>query len=181
MAESDKSYLEIKVTFIHIFVLLIAVILIGIFLFYLGFQAGKSSIRNQFTTSSITNNAGDAEKIELTETDSGPGDTSSKSKIDSEIKLHKDSNDGKRRTKTVKKESYFTIQVGAYADFSNARTESDKFSRLGYHTEILSTLQENQKLFRVRVGKFKTLEKAQKEKAELEKKDKRKFDIIKPN
>lgn len=181
MAESNKSYLEIKVTFIHIFVLLIAVILIGIFLFYLGFQAGKSSIRNQFTTSSISKESGGTEKIELTETGSEKGKTKNDSAIDNEMKLHNQSTGDKIRTKSVKKESYFTIQVGAYVDFANARAESDKFSRLGYQTEILSTVQKNKKLFRVRVGKFKTLKKAQREKGKLEKKEKRNFDIIKPN
>ena len=181
MVDSNRSYLEIKVTFIHIFILLIAVILIGVFLFYLGFQAGKSSIRNQFAASSISNNSEGTEKIELT--DSGPGEkkTNGDSTIDTEMKLHDQSKLEKVKTKPAKKESYYTIQVGAYADFANARAESDKFSRQGYHTEILSMVQKNKKLFRVRVGKFKTLKKARKEKDKLEKKEKRNFDIIKPN
>ena len=181
MAESDKSYLEIKVTFIHIFVLLIAVILIGVFLFYLGFQAGKSSIQNQFNSSSISKESGKTEKIELTESKPGKEKPTEDTAIDKEMKLHDQTESGRLRSKAVEKERYFTIQVGAYADFANARSESDKFSRLGYHTEILSTLQKNKKLFRVRVGKFPNMKKARREKAKLEKREKRKFDIIRPD
>lgn len=43
----EKSYLEIKVTFHHILILLVGVILIGSFLFYLGYQAGKTSLKGQ--------------------------------------------------------------------------------------------------------------------------------------
>lgn len=43
MTNSDKSYLEIKVTFQHILILLAGIIIIGSFLFYLGYQAGQSS------------------------------------------------------------------------------------------------------------------------------------------
>ena len=37
----EKTYFEIKITFVHIVVFLIAVIAIGIFLFYMGYQAGQ--------------------------------------------------------------------------------------------------------------------------------------------
>lgn len=46
MDDTEKSYLEIKVTFHHILILLVGVILIGSFLFYLGYQAGKTSTKN---------------------------------------------------------------------------------------------------------------------------------------
>lgn len=46
MDDIEKSYLEIKVTFHHILILLVGVILIGSFLFYLGYQAGKTSTKN---------------------------------------------------------------------------------------------------------------------------------------
>ncbi|MCP5052366.1 MAG: hypothetical protein GY940_34685, partial [bacterium] len=46
MDNTEKSYLEIKVTFHHILILLAGVILIGSFLFYLGYQAGKSASEN---------------------------------------------------------------------------------------------------------------------------------------
>ena len=37
----EKTYFEIKITFMHIVVFLVAVIAIGIFLFYMGYQAGQ--------------------------------------------------------------------------------------------------------------------------------------------
>jgi hypothetical protein len=36
----EKTYFDIRVTFIHVVIFLIAVIAIGIFLFYMGYQAG---------------------------------------------------------------------------------------------------------------------------------------------
>ena len=180
MADSEKSYLEIKVTFIHILVLLVAVILIGIFLFYLGFQAGKSSIKNQFAVSAIGKDSEKTEKIELQENTVSPSITSKDSNIESEMKLHARPDAEKIPVKPIQKESYYSIQVGAYANFSNARKESEKFSKRGYQTEILSTILKNQKLFRVRVGKFSTLEEAEKVKLKLEKNDKRNYDIVKP-
>jgi cell division protein FtsN len=180
MAGSDKSYLEIKVTFIHILVLLVAVILIGIFLFYLGFQAGKSSMRNQFANSSTIKDSNATEKIELQENPVDSAGSGDHSTIDNEMKLHTSPGAEKIPVKPVQKESYDSIQVGAYANFSNARQESEKFSKLGYQTEILSTILNNQKLFRVRVGKFNTLEQAENAKRRLEKADKRNYDIIKP-
>jgi cell division protein FtsN len=47
MDDMEKSYLEIKVTFHHILILLVGVILIGSFLFYLGYQAGKTALTSQ--------------------------------------------------------------------------------------------------------------------------------------
>ena len=181
MADSEKSYLEIKVTFIHILVLLIAVILIGIFLFYLGHQAGKSAIKNQFTSQEYKKDTGKSEEIKVVE-EKKPAQSLKKGKqsaIDSEIKIHQKPTEEKIPVKSSRKEIYYSIQVGAFADFSNARKESDKFSKLGYQTEILSTVQKNRKLFRVRIGKFKTKTEAQKEKTKLEKKWKKTFAITK--
>lgn len=181
MAEPEKSYLEIKITFIHILVMLVAVILIGIFLFYLGLQAGKSSMKNQFAGLNPEKDPEQTEKIELPEQPAASRSPVSGSSIDSEMKLHTAPDDSERiRAKSIQRESYYTIQVGAYADFANAKQESEKFSKLGYQTEILSTVLKNQKLFRVRVGKFNTLEDAQKTKERLEKQDKRNYDIVKP-
>ena len=36
----EKTYFDIRVTFVHVVIFLIAVIAIGIFLFYMGYQAG---------------------------------------------------------------------------------------------------------------------------------------------
>lgn len=181
MADSEKSYLEIKVTFIHILVLLIAVILIGIFLFYLGHQAGKSAIKNQFATKEFEKDSGKSEEISIVE-EQKPRKTpikTKKSAIESEIKMHEKPRQEKVPVKPAQKEAYYSIQVGAFADFSNARKESDKFSKQGYQTEILSTIKKNRKLFRVRIGKFKTKQEAQREKNKLEKKWKKTYTLTK--
>jgi cell division septation protein DedD len=178
MASNDKSYLEIKVTIIHIFVLLVAVILIGIFLFYLGYRAGKSAVKDQFDLSTSAVRGGRTEQVNVVD------DQPSRAKkvasgIDTEMKLHREASEKKVESKPLKKEDYYSIQVGAFADFTNARKESDKFSKMGYPTEILSVVLKEKKLFRVRVGRFSSQEQAKREKEKLEKREKRKFTIIK--
>jgi len=177
MAGNDKSYLEIKVTFIHIFTLLVAIILIGIFLFYLGYQAGKAAVRNQFNLGE-TADSGQTEKVEVV-TPPPEGRDKTGSTIDTELDLHRREDARQVQSKPLKKEAYYSIQVGAYADFANARRESDKFSKMGYPSEILSVVLQKKKLFRVRVGRFTNREEADKEREKLERTEKRKFRVIK--
>ena len=73
----------------------------------------------------------------------------------------------------------YTIQVGAFADFSNAQKYSEKFAALGYQTEIIVETILGKKLHTVRVGSFVSLEEAQKEKDRLEGLEKKKFKIKK--
>ena len=65
MNNLEKSYLEIKVTFLHIVILLIGVVLIGIFLFYMGYQAGKSATKNQDLTTEMTRAQGNSKEIRI--------------------------------------------------------------------------------------------------------------------
>ena len=86
--EVEKSYIEIKVTFIHIVVLLVGVIIIGIFLFYLGFQAGKSSARNQILQAQLPDAAGKTDEIQLVDQEDKTPKKAKEPSISDEIKLH---------------------------------------------------------------------------------------------
>lgn len=98
MDDMEKSYLEIKVTFHHILILLVGVILIGSFLFYLGYQAGKTSVKSQEQKTLLAKEEGKPKEIESlskkvpdktvetgTGTDAGAVSTPS---IEEELKLH---------------------------------------------------------------------------------------------
>jgi len=175
----EKSYVEIKVSFLHIVVLLVGVIIIGSFLFFLGYQAGKSSSKNQMLKFA---SKGKAEKIQLVdEKDKIPVKKQMRKEpsIGEEIKLHRQPPKDKIKTKTFKKEPYYSIQVGAFSEYVNAKNYSAKFANMGYPTEILTTVKKNKKFFRVRVGNFKTRAEAKREKVKLEKMEKGKFEIIK--
>ncbi|HLP57647.1 MAG TPA: SPOR domain-containing protein [Candidatus Deferrimicrobium sp.] len=101
MNDTEKSYLEIRVTFHHILILLVGVILIGSFLFYLGYQAGKTSTKSQEQKILPAKNEGKSSEIgEIaalskkepgktgeTVTDESAGNSSSTS-IDKELELH---------------------------------------------------------------------------------------------
>ncbi len=89
--EVEKSYLEIKITFIHIVVLLVGVILIGVFLFYLGYQSGKSAIRSQILQAELPMTQEKSDDIRLADRQDKkpPATTPDKgSSISDEIKLH---------------------------------------------------------------------------------------------
>jgi cell division protein FtsN len=203
--EMEKSYVEIKVSFIHIVVLLAGVLVIGVFLFYLGYQAGKSSVHTEMQASNNAQSAAKTEELKL------PEDTEKSKKketpkqqeasISDEIRLHQlpttttatttspkeekktAQNEQKELKEQVKskpavKESYFVIQVGAFADYSNAQKYSTRFATAGYPTEIDTSENNGKKLFKVRVGNFKSRADAQKNCDKLQKNEKKKFAIV---
>jgi len=185
----EKSYFEVKVTFIHVVIMLVAIILIGIFLFYLGYQAGHRSLQSGAgqpagapATIETVEAKADQEKVEPVEEKKPITRPTAKQPqtIENEIKLHQDQAQEKPPVKevTATRGVYYTIQVGAFIDFANAKAYSEKFRRLGYGVEIISPEgKDKEKWFRVRVGKFATMEKAKAEKEKLEKLEKKTFSI----
>ena len=186
MSNREKSYLEIKVTFVHILVLLVAIILIGIFLFSLGYKAGKSSIKEPTESSKLAENFQNPEEIKIvkerpvkTKDKKESGITEEEKRFNQKSLKKKLPKKEQIKGKTIKREPYYSIQVGAFSLFYNAKKYSERFAKLGYQTEILSTIKSSKKLFRVRVGNFKNLNDAKTEKQKLENMEKKKFQIVK--
>lgn len=181
MKNMEKSYLEIKVTFQHILILLAGVILIGSFLFYLGYQAGKSSEKKSFQQGQLAKGEDNSQAIEITsEKDPDKIDENQEPSISEEIKLHQQP--GKKealKTQPLKRESYFTIQVAAFENHTLAKNYSEKFSRAGYPTAISQARVGGKTWYRVRIGHFKTRDAAIKEKNKLEKLENKKFNVVK--
>jgi cell division protein FtsN len=188
----ERSYLEVKVSFLHIVVMLVGVIIIGSFLFYLGYQAGKSASESDTgQQAELLEGSGKPEEIQLSDTVSKKAQTNQqrrqKPSISDELKLHQLPAKPEQkpavtvRTKPVKRESYYSIQVGAFSEYANAKKYSAKFADLGYPTEILTTVQRNKNLYRVRVGRFKNRPQAVKVLKKLERMEKKKFAVINPN
>jgi cell division protein FtsN len=198
----EKSYLEIKVSFIHIVVLLAGVILIGTFLFYLGYQAGKSSVKESALSSDLLPEQSEEIQMVDEKAQSRPTKNLQEGKakdpsISDEIRLHqlpskpktaqdssaenvetKAGDKGRIKPKRVSREPYFSIQVGAFSDYTNAKKYAAKFSKMGYPTEINSTTRNSKKLYRVRVGHYNTRARAKAERLKLEKMEKKKFAIV---
>jgi cell division protein FtsN len=186
MRDLEKSYLEVKVTFHHILVFLLGVILIGAFLFYLGYQSGKSTAKNQSNTSNHTNKNKNAKEIILDSEDPDKLENVKDRSISQEMTLHQQDKkkvsgktDQIKTGKAAKKEPHYTIQVAAFNSHTLAKNYSRKFSRVGYPTSITQANIKGQIWYRVRVGNFKTREEAIKEKKKLELLEKKKFDVIK--
>jgi len=185
----EKTYFDIRVTFVHVVVFLIAVIAIGIFLFYMGYQAGH---RLGDQPAGIVNEADQAETAavspeNLSTVDEKPiksivDKANAKQSIPEEMKLHEKQLPGElplAAKKNVFADQNYSIQVGAFADFGNAQKYSEKFAKLGYQTEIIMETINKKKLHTVRVGSFISLDDAQKEKVRLESLEKKKFKIKK--
>jgi cell division septation protein DedD len=183
----EKPYFEIKVTFVHIVVLLIAVVLIGILLFYMGYQAGHQTEKRSVTEKTSPLPAGtESKEEELKIVDEKPlplpkANAEANQSISNEMKLHQQKTQNEKAMEpkpTAGIQSYYVIQVGAFTSYGNAKVYSEKFRKRGYPTEIVTPDPKSaNKLFRVRVGHFSNLEDAKAEKEKLEKTEKKKFSI----
>jgi cell division septation protein DedD len=186
----EKTYFEFKITFLHIVVFLTAVIAIGIFLFYMGYQAGqrrsdpRTAIANELGREEAST-SGELSVVDEPPVRSAPAQSAPRQSIPAEIKLHEEQEARKApaaepRTAPPKipaAGTNYTIQVGAFADFANAQKCSLKFTGLGYPTAIITDNQK--KLHTVQVGSFASLAEAQKEKTSLENREKAVFTIKK--
>jgi cell division septation protein DedD len=185
----EKTYFDIRITFIHVVIFLIAMIAIGIFLFYMGYQAGHRLGNQPAGMADEVNQSEPAaatqEKINMV--DEKPINPvtdriDTKQSIPDEMKLHEKQLPGEllpAARKNVFSDQNYAIQVGAFADFANAQKYSEKFAKLGYQTEIIVETMNKKKLHTVRVGSFVSLAAAQKEKDRLEGLEKKKFKIKK--
>jgi len=188
----NKSYLEIKVTFTHVMILLVAVIMIGIFLFYIGFNAGKNESIRSKSFKNIDASPGKSDEIRL---NGGQNKTkAAKPTVESDIKkelgLFEKSVKSQEKEKPVMvepieipsdkvKDTYYSIQVGSFKSHLLAKNYAKKFSLQGYQTDISQFHSGPDIWFRVKVGRFNTLKSANEERVKLEKMEKRKFQTVK--
>ncbi len=193
MSILDKTY-KLKIRDVLIF--LISIALIIIIVFYWGYKTGKNSVLiKKQAVSDTGNNDVLTEEIKLEDLNKKDKKqepvVDEKTSISEELNLH-DPNmakgvEEKKKPEKVKVKvvnnvsvkSFWTIQVGAFSVYENAKNYANKFSKMGYEIQILSTVKRKRKLYRVRVGHFETKEIAIKEKNKLEKKEKKKFAVVK--
>jgi cell division septation protein DedD len=198
----EKTYFEFKITFLHIVVFLAAVIAIGIFLFYMGYQAGQRRSDPRTAVANAQDQGADASELSVVDEKplkTVPAAAASGRSIPAEMKLHEEQGAAAPATTlpaeaaekpgaearrpavapppAAAAEPRYTIQVGAFADFANAQKCSRRFTSLGYPAAIITDNQK--KLHTVQVGSFATLAEAQREKASLEKQEKATFTIKK--
>ncbi len=190
MYQKEKSYLELKVTFVHILILLISLIFIGGFLFYLGYSAGKNSVGSiNLAKNTQTDRYESDEVLDFSsekKDNSVKKSTSKSDEISSELEQYNEKKKEKANTKiekvkTINRKSYFSIQVGSFNSHKLAKNYASRFTSLGYQTDISQVFIGNKIWFRVRVGVFHSLSKAKHEKNKLEIKEKAKFSVVKSN
>ncbi len=180
----EKTYFDVRVTFIHVVVFLVAMIAIGIFLFYLGYQAGHRLAdppAGMAVADPAIEPASESRK-DVIPANEKPLAAVTQS-IPSEMELHEKKQVQEKTDPAANKgfisDRNYAIQVGAFDNFANAQNYSERFARLGYQTEIIAETVKEKKLYTVRVGNFVSLEEAQKEKARLESLENKKFMIKK--
>ncbi|TFG79909.1 MAG: SPOR domain-containing protein [Chrysiogenales bacterium] len=184
----EKTYFEIKITFVHIVIFLIAVLGMGIFLFYMGYQAGQrrgnplTAINSEQNQEEAAVNPEELRIVDEKPIKTAAGNTSAKQTIPEEMKLHQAQKKKEQppvSQKNIFTDQNYTIQVGAFADFTNAQKCSSRFSSRGYQTAIIVETINRKKLHTVQVGSFATMAEAQKEKTKLESLEKATFAIKK--
>ncbi len=187
---NNKSYVDIKVTFSHVVILLVAVILIGVFLFYLGFNAGKNENIGNKSFREISDSSVNSNELILNTKGKKIPD-----KVEPDIKkeldlFEKSVEKSKQKIIPVKKikiqknktrDNYYSIQVGSFKSHLLAKDYAKKFTKIGYQTEISQFRFKSIIWFRVKVGNFKTFDIANQERIKLEKMEKRKFQTVKSN
>ncbi len=218
MRQDDRPYLEIRITLIHIVIMIVAVILLGFLLTYLGYKAGRSSAMDhqapavavqEFSpqTQELTVTATQVHDDIKTETEAQPRTepapepvstqppatdktSAATSAIEEELRLHKNANLSENQSgktepppeaispKSVSDKEYFAIQVGAFGSFQNAKVYATHFNEMGYKTEIVSSEGAGGTLYRLWVGQFENRNQAMQEKSKLEKKENRKFSLV---
>ncbi|MEN8153239.1 MAG: SPOR domain-containing protein [Acidobacteriota bacterium] len=187
MSNRNSSYLEVKVTFIHIVVLLVSVIIIGIFLFYIGYNAGKNANENRQGFPASSNNSPGLEEINIdtgNEDDQKSIEEVEEPGIKEELNLYSKKKPDIQQKKvkkpiSVKRQGYYSIQVGSFKNHTLAKNYAKKFSLKGYQSEVSQIKIKNKNWFRVKIGNFENLDKAKNEKKKLEKMEKKKFSIVK--
>ncbi|MDY0296118.1 MAG: SPOR domain-containing protein [Acidobacteriota bacterium] len=173
MRDKNRTVLEIKITFLHVVVFLSAVILIGIFLFYLGYQAGKTAAAAPPGARVTT--AGEHIPLEQEIVSEKP------SAIKDEIDIHgrgdaavtepvPDSQPARKvKPRPVERDSYYAVQVGAFENHAEAKSYSDLFINNNFPTEIQRVVVNEKTMYRVLVGRFDSKEEAQSAKSRMEK------------
>jgi cell division protein FtsN len=174
-----KSTFDLKVTLAHVALFLASVLAIGAIIFYLGYRAGKTAaspggppLEEENRPAEVIGMGSETPEAAKPRPRPAPADSA----IAKELDLHRDQ--GQPASTNIISEPYLTIQVGAFADFANAKSYSEKFSRIGYATEIIATVMKDRKLYRVRVGQFRNREEAQREMEKLERLENKKFAIV---
>jgi len=180
-----NRYREIQITYVHIITLIIAFTAISLFLFFLGYKIGKDSVKLTANTSFSKSEDKKVIKIKKNIDNSGQKNNQKKpsakkaTEIDKELMLHNsaglnDKNEIKKKTmkqknnettknnktnfiklETITRKTYYAIQIGAFRNHKGAKKEAEKFSNR-YSTEIVKI----GKLYKVRIGSFKTKRKA---------------------
>jgi len=184
----DKTYFEIKITFVHILILLVAIVLLGIGLFYMGYRAGhqaaiSSPIRQVNSQQKlIKQNSARIDSINEKQIFQSKHSQTKPNSLDTEMAVYKNnstkSNISQSPTEPNLK-TFFAIRVGAFSNPDNANRYANSFRKRGYEVHIInSTSQTNKLLFHVLVGKYPDSEAAKAAKDILEIQEKKKFLLV---
>lgn len=103
MRQDDRPYLEIRITLIHIVIMIVAVVLLGFLLTYLGYKAGKASIRDTQSAADVTEFAPQSQALNLP-ADAQPQQEVSEPSAASDTPMEPPAQEGKPVTSAIEEE-----------------------------------------------------------------------------
>lgn len=184
----ERTYFDLRITFIHILIFFLALGILGIMVFYMGYRVGSRSnppVISNNSSETISSNRPNEEWAPVKEKKAElprkiPDST--RVSVPSERDVHQESEKKATAPPSQTKEALkiiYTIRVGSFANPENAAHYAEKFQQKGYPVAVISPKPGDKgNLYQVRVGVFTDKEKAKIEKEKLEKLEKKKFLLI---
>lgn len=155
---NNRDYRELQFSSSQLVFIFLGILILGVVIFLLGVSVGKKQAQ-------IVSNTDTAPKQEIEEViDKTPRSPKKpKDSISKELASHQRVKKESRKQATLPGENnLYYIQVGAFKEKERAIAFSQKFRGNGYDTLVLDPLPKDSKpVFRVRIGGFKSKEKAE--------------------
>lgn len=172
----DRNYREVQFSSTHLVLIFAGILILGVVIFLLGVSVGKKQAQI------IKKTEISAPAVVEQPKEAPPPSPSSgqKDAISKELASHqKVMNEAQKQAPATQKKNIFYIQVGAFDTKEVALAFAKGFEKKGYSTLVLDPFPSDKKPFyRVRIGGFETLEKAEEVKARLKSEAKRKVDYF---
>lgn len=171
----DKDFRELQLSSTQLVIIFLAILILGVVIFLLGVSVGKKQA--QILGESAIASKPDMEQVKEKTL---PPVKEPKNAISKELASHQKIKEKKQKpTIVAEKKNLYYVQVGAFKDKRAAFSFVEPFKKKGYPYLVLDPLpSDNNPVFRVRIGGYKTREKAEEVRARLRAEAKEKVDYF---
>ncbi len=172
----NRNYREVQFSSPQLVFIFVGILVLGVVIFLLGVSVGKKQAQIVKKTEIPVTAAAEKPK-EASLPSPAP---EAKDLISKELASHQKAlEETQKKAPLVQKKDLFYIQVGAFDTKEGASSFAKEFEKRGYSVVVLDPFPSDKKPFyRVRIGGFETLEKAEEAKARLKSEAKGKVDYF---